>query len=102
MKGPCHGVGNLKAFDLYPERLEILKAGDVMPDIVLASYREQTLSQWKTELHDRIIPQTMEFIRGRRRATARTTSPITTSRTGWRSIGSGTRSPRTPSRTSAF
>ncbi len=31
---------NLKAFDLYPERLEILKAGDVMPDIVLASYRE--------------------------------------------------------------
>ena len=29
----------------------------------MESYREQTLSQWKTELHDRIIPQTMDFIR---------------------------------------
>ncbi len=67
-KAPATVWENLKAFDLYPERLEILKAGDVMPDIVLASYREQTLSQWKTELHDRIIPQTMEFIRGCRRA----------------------------------
>ena len=39
-----------------------------MPDIVLESYHEQTLSQWKTELHDRIIPQTMEFIRSCKRA----------------------------------
>ena len=34
-----------------------------MPEIVLESYREQILSQWKTELHDRIIPDTMNFIR---------------------------------------
>ena len=54
---------NLCAFDRYPERLEIFKDGDVMPEIVLESYREQTLSQWKTELHDRIIPDTMNFIR---------------------------------------
>lgn len=54
---------NLTAFDRYPEKLRIFKEGGVMPDIVLASFREQILSQWKTELHDRIIPQTMEFIR---------------------------------------
>lgn len=62
-KAPATVWENLKAFDLYPERVEVLKAGGVMPDIVLESYRVQTLSQWKTELHDRIIPQTMEFIR---------------------------------------
>ena len=55
---------NLTAFDRYPEKLNIFKEGDVMPEIVLESYREQTLSQWRTELHDRIIPQTMDFIRG--------------------------------------
>ena len=54
---------NLRAFDEHPERLAVFKEGNVMPDIVLESYREQTLSQWKTELHDRIIPDTMNFIR---------------------------------------
>lgn len=54
---------NLSSFEQYPEKLEIFKAGDVMPEIVLESYREQILSQWKTELHDRIIPDTMNFIR---------------------------------------
>ncbi|MGF6375970.1 glutamine synthetase [Clostridiales Family XIII bacterium PM5-7] len=62
-KAPATVWQNLEAFDQYPEKLAIFKDGNVMPDIVLASYREQTLSQWKTELHDRIIPQTMEFIR---------------------------------------
>ncbi len=54
---------NLTAFDRYPEKLVIFKEGNVMRDIVLESYREQILSQWRTELHDRIIPQTMDFIR---------------------------------------
>ena len=39
-----------------------------MPDIVLESYKTQVISQWKTELHDRIIPQTMDFIRGCKKA----------------------------------
>lgn len=60
---PCTVWQNLTAFDRYPEKLNIFKEGDVMPEIVLESYREQTLSQWRTELHDRIIPQTMDFIR---------------------------------------
>jgi glutamine synthetase len=54
---------NLRAFDDYPERLEVFKRGDVMPQVLLDSYREQTLSQWKTELHDRLIPNAMDFIR---------------------------------------
>lgn len=62
-KAPATVWQNLTAFEKYPERLEIFKDGDVMPEIVLESYHEQILSQWKTELHDRIIPDTMNFIR---------------------------------------
>lgn len=54
---------NMQAFDHYPEKLEIFRAGDVMKQKVLDSYREQVISQWKTELHDRIIPQNMALIR---------------------------------------
>ena len=67
-KAPATVWENLTAFGKYPEKLRIFKEGGVMPDIVLESYHEQTLSQWKTELHDRIIPQTMEFIRSCKRA----------------------------------
>ena len=34
-----------------------------MNDMTLASYREATVSQWATELHDRIIPNNMEVVR---------------------------------------
>ncbi len=55
---------NMQAFDRYPEKLGIFKEGDVMKQQVLDSYREQVISQWKTELHDRVIPQNMALIRG--------------------------------------
>ena len=54
---------NIRAFDLYPEKLEVFKADGVMNDMTLASYREATVSQWATELHDRIIPNNMEVVR---------------------------------------
>ena len=34
-----------------------------MTDVTLDSYREAVRAQWATELHDRIIPDTMDFIR---------------------------------------
>lgn len=54
---------NMCAFDDHKEKLKIFKEGDVMPPLVLESYREQIMSQWKTELHDRLIPETMGFAR---------------------------------------
>lgn len=54
---------NIRAFDLYPDKLEVFKADDVMDDMTLASYREAIVSQWATELHDRIIPNNMEVVR---------------------------------------
>lgn len=62
-KAPATVWENLTSFEKYPEKLESFKDGDVMREIVLQSYHEQILSQWKTELHDRIIPDTMNFIR---------------------------------------
>jgi glutamine synthetase len=54
---------NIMAFEKYPEKLEIFKRDDVMPEIALESYKEATLQQWATELHNRIIPNVMELVR---------------------------------------
>lgn len=62
-KAPATVWENLEAFDKYPEKVAVLKAGGVVDDLSLESYREQVLSQWKTELHDRIIPEHMATIR---------------------------------------
>lgn len=67
-RAPATVWENLCAFEKHAERLHIFTAGDVMPRIVLESFRQQTLSQWKTELHDRIIPDTMNIIRGCKKA----------------------------------
>ena len=62
-RAPATVWENLSAFDDYPKKVEVLKEGGVIDDLTLASYREQVLSQWKTELHDRIIPEHMNTIR---------------------------------------
>ncbi len=62
-KAPATVWENIKAFDDYPEKLKVLKAGDVMTDLSLESYREQIISQWSTELHDRLIPENMSMVR---------------------------------------
>lgn len=67
-RAPATVWENLCAFDKYADRLHIFTEGNVMPKIVLDSYRTQTLAQWKTELHDRIIPNTMNIIRGCKKA----------------------------------
>ena len=53
---------NIQAFEDYPEKLDIFRRDDVMSDIALASYKEAIRAQWATELHDRIIPDTMDFV----------------------------------------
>lgn len=58
---------NITAFDKYPEKLEIFKSGGVMTDIVLESYKEAIVSQWATELYNRIIPNAMDTVRSCRK-----------------------------------
>ena len=54
---------NLQAFRKYPEKLKIFQRDDVMTPITLASYEAAILSKWVTELHNRIVPNTMDLVR---------------------------------------
>lgn len=62
-KAPSTVWENLQAFDKYPEKLDIFKRDDVMTEMALESYKVAILDQWATELHNRIIPDTMDLIR---------------------------------------
>ena len=62
-KAPSTVWENITAFERFPKKTAVLKEGGVMPDIVLESYVSQVVSQWKTEVHDRIIPSRMDTIR---------------------------------------
>ena len=54
---------NIKAFDEQTERTKIFETDNVMPRLTIDSYQEAVVSQWKTELHDRIVPNVMNIIR---------------------------------------
>ena len=54
---------NICAFDDHPEKLEIFQRDNVMTPITLASYKEAIVGQWATELHNRIVPNTMDLVR---------------------------------------
>lgn len=62
-KAPATVWENISAFDKYPEKLRILMRNGVFDELTLASYKEATIAQWATELHDRIIPNTMDLVR---------------------------------------
>jgi glutamine synthetase len=66
-KAPATVWENLSAMDKYPEKTRIFNEGGVMDQLLLESYKQQILSQWKLELHDRLIPNTMVFIRSCKR-----------------------------------
>lgn len=54
---------NICAFEAEPEKMSILLRDNVMTPIVLESFKKATLDQWATELHNRIIPETMDLLR---------------------------------------
>lgn len=54
---------NILAFELYPDKLKIFNVGNVMDGLSLESYKEAILRIWATELHNRIVPNTMGIIR---------------------------------------
>lgn len=62
-KAPATVWENIRAFDLYPEKLEVLMREGVMSALSLESYKYAIVAQWATELHNRIIPETMNLVR---------------------------------------
>ncbi|QOX65967.1 glutamine synthetase [Anoxybacterium hadale] len=63
-KAPATVWENLQAFHKYPEKVNVLiNREGVFDKLALESYEEATLAAWSTELHNRIIPNTMALVR---------------------------------------
>ncbi len=62
-RAPATVWENLKIFMSDDEKLKVLQRDDVMPLRSIESYYEAALSQWKNELHNRILPNCMDVIR---------------------------------------
>ena len=54
---------NLKAFDLYPEKTKIFSDSKIIPETILKSNRMQMTEQWATEIYNRLVPDSLDFIR---------------------------------------
>jgi len=62
-KPPKTVFENISAFDIYKEKLEILKDGEVFTDAILNSYKKSTIDQWTTQFNNRIINRNIDLIR---------------------------------------
>ena len=63
-RAPATVWENLQALQRYPDKVKVLlNEEDVIGRVTLESYVEATLAAWATELHNRIIPNTMELVR---------------------------------------
>ncbi|MBC8061782.1 MAG: glutamine synthetase [Clostridiaceae bacterium] len=54
---------NLSAFDKYPEKLKALRAGDILSEKIINSFRIGTEKRWLTEINTRIISNYSDEIR---------------------------------------
>ena len=54
---------NICFFNRQNEHTKIFERGGVMSEITIDSYHEAIIAQWRTELHDRIVPNVMEELR---------------------------------------
>ena len=62
-KPPATVWENLMGLDNYPDKKEVLLSGSVFAENIINSYRVAILTQWTTELYNRIIPDNMELVR---------------------------------------
>lgn len=62
-KAPATVYENLTAFDKYPDKLKTLKAGDVLNDKLINSFKLAVTKRWLTEIIGRIIANYSDEIR---------------------------------------
>ena len=63
-KAPATVYENLRAFDMYPDKIDVLKDGGVMTDKLINSFRMGTMKKWLIEINNRIINNYAAEIRG--------------------------------------
>lgn len=62
-KAPATVYENLKAFELYQDKIEVLKKGNVFNDSIINSFKISVIERWVTEIKNRIINNYMDEIR---------------------------------------
>ncbi len=62
-KPPATVWENMLGFDLYPEKVAVLTAGNTLRPQIIESFRTGALLRWKIELISRIIPESREIVR---------------------------------------
>lgn len=62
-KAPSNVWENFKAFDNFADRMDIITGGNDTLALIIESYRAQMTSKWSMEYHDRLIPNSMDFVR---------------------------------------
>ena len=62
-KAPATVWENFRAFDERRDDLVKITGGDDTIALIIRSYRDQMTLKWSTEFHDRLIPNTMNFVR---------------------------------------
>ncbi|MFT9497825.1 glutamine synthetase [Anaerosolibacter sp.] len=62
-KPPATVWENMVGFHNYPDKKSVLLQGGVFTEKIINSYRVASLSQWATELTQRLIPDNMDFVR---------------------------------------
>lgn len=65
-KAPATVYENLSSFDEFPEKLQVIKAGGVINDNIINSFKLAITSKWITEITGRIIPNFTDEIRSYR------------------------------------
>jgi glutamine synthetase len=54
---------NIRSFEIFEDKLAVLKRGNVFSQELIQAYKETTLSHWAAELENRIIPDNIRHIR---------------------------------------
>lgn len=63
-KAPATVWESFKALEnLSDEKINMITGGEENLNLIIESYKAQMINKWKTEYHDRIIPNAMNFVR---------------------------------------
>lgn len=67
-KVPSTVFENIRAFELYANKVSVLRKGEVFTEAIIESFKAATLNKWVTEIEHRIIPDLInEIVRYKQR-----------------------------------
>ena len=62
-KPPATVWENMESLKKYPDKVAVLKQGDVLTQDIIDAFVAGALLRWRTELKNRIIPENLEIVK---------------------------------------